>query len=113
MKFSDKIIQSLFGFSQLVSFLSISQESHTTLLSVGEVSHSHLNAGEALGERIISTHSLHFNNLAYESKNTNILWVHLNDVSERKNNYHSLVPSHEKRIVVGSLRNLNLGYELC
>ena len=113
MKFSDKVMQSLFGFSQLVSFLFISQESHTTLLSVGEVSRSHLNAGNALGERIFSTHSLHLNNSAYESIITNILSVHLNDVSERKNNYHSLVPLHEKRIVVGSLRNLYLGYELC
>ena len=28
---------------------------------------SHLKAGEALGERIFNTHSLHFNNSAYES----------------------------------------------
>ena len=32
-----------------------------------EVSHSHLNADEALGERIINTHSLQLNNSAYES----------------------------------------------
>ena len=31
------------------------------LLSVDEVSHSHLNAGEALGERIMNTRSLHLN----------------------------------------------------
>ena len=44
------------------------------LLSVDECSHSHLNAGEALGERIIHTRSLHLNNSAYESINTTRLF---------------------------------------
>ena len=34
MKFRSKVIQSLFGFSQLVSFLSIFQESHTTYVDI-------------------------------------------------------------------------------
>ena len=37
-----------------------------TTKSVDEVSHSHLNASEALGERIINIRSLHLNNSAYE-----------------------------------------------
>ena len=48
------------------------------LLSVDEVSHSHLNADEVLRERIIT-----------------ILSLHLNDVGVRMHNYHSLVPLHE------------------
>ena len=39
------------------------------LLSVDEVSHPHLNAGEALNERIINTHSLHFNNSGQRKHN--------------------------------------------
>ena len=36
------------------------------LLSVDEVLYSHLNVGQALGERIVNTRSLHLNNSAYE-----------------------------------------------
>ena len=60
-----------------------------------EVSHSHLNAGEAVGERISNTHSLHLNNSAYESIITNIRSLHFNEFGVRMQNYHSLVPSHE------------------
>ena len=48
------------------------------------------------------------NNSAYESIITNIRSLHLNEFGVRMHNYHSLVPSHEKRIVIDSLRNLNL-----
>ena len=69
----------------------------------------HLTAGEALDERIINTRSLYLNNSnAYESIFTNFRSLHLNEFGVRMHNYHSLVPSHEKRIVVGSLRNLYL-----
>ena len=57
------------------------------LLRVDEV--SYFKAGGALVERIINTRLL-LNNCV------------------RKHNYHSFVPSHEKRIAIGSLRNLNL-----
>ena len=56
-------------------------------LSVYEVSYSHLNAGEALGERIINTRSLHFNNSAYESIITHICSLHLNEFDVRIPNY--------------------------
>ena len=49
------------------------------------------NASEAIGERRINTRSLH-----------------LNEFGVRIHKYHTLVPSHEKQIVVGSLRNLIL-----
>ena len=74
------------------------------LLSVDEVSYSHLNAGE----RIINTRSLHFNNSAYESIIKHICSLHLNEFGVRRHNYHSLVSSHERQIAVGNLRNLNL-----
>ena len=47
--------------------------------------------GEALGKRIINTHSLH-----------------LNEFGVRMHKYHPFIPSHEKRTVIGSLRNLIL-----
>ena len=68
----------------------------------------HLNADEALGERIINTPSLPLKNSSYESTITNIRSFHLNEFRVRMHIYHSLVPSHEKRIVVGILRILNL-----
>ena len=67
-----------------------------------------MNAGEAFGERIINTRSRHLNNSAYESIFTNIRSLNLNEFGVRMHNYHSLVSPHEKRIVVGSLRYLNL-----
>ena len=78
------------------------------LLSVNEISQSHLNAGKALGEQIINTRSLRLNNSEQKSMITNICSLHLNELGVRMHNYHSLVPSNEKRIVVNSLRNLNL-----
>ena len=64
------------------------------LLSVDEVSHSHLNSGEALGERIVTTRSHHLN-LADESIITNFRSLRLNGVSVRMHIYHSLIQSPE------------------
>ena len=53
---------SLHQFKPPLIFLGLKKK----LLSVDEVSHSHLNVGEILGERIINTRSLHLNDSAYE-----------------------------------------------
>ena len=55
-----------------------------------------------------NTHSHRLNKLAYESIITNNRSLHLNDVSVRMHNYHSLIPPLERWIVVDSLKTLIL-----
>ena len=95
------------------SYLECQYTTVLSLLSAQLITEPVYTVFKSRSKAIITTKRIRSFAIAFECRRNsrriiNTRLLHLNEFGVRKHKYHSLVPSHGKRIVVDSLRNLNL-----